>query len=75
MAAGRWIAGPGFEYEDIFIGFTGKFPYPPTEYETPTPFTSFIYLNLTTLLFFIIGWYFDHIVPSVMPNTFSYALY
>ncbi|EAR96275.2 transporter family ABC domain protein (macronuclear) [Tetrahymena thermophila SB210] len=64
IAAGRWVQGPGFNYEDIFENFSGKFPYPPKEYHTPSCITSFVYLNITAILFFILGWYCDHVVSS-----------
>lgn len=34
------------------------------KFETPSTFESWIFLNLTAMMFFILTWYFDHIFES-----------
>lgn len=66
LEEGRWVDGPGFHYSDILSSMTGKIPtLPPVAYATPAVIDSFIYLNITSIVFFMLGWYCDHVVSSV----------
>ena len=64
MLEAKWISGNEFTTKDLFEVTKGKVIFPAEPYEIPSPFQSYLYMLLTSLVYIILIWYFDHVISS-----------
>lgn len=63
-----------FEWNDLFINPTGKF-HTGDSYEIPCPMDIMIQLVRNMLIYWIMTWYFDHIMPNNRGRTHEYLFF
>lgn len=60
----KWIEGGYYKYEDLFTTTSGDTSIMKGHYEIPSTIGSYFNLLLTSILYVIMIWYFDHVIES-----------
>lgn len=68
-----WRKGDGFFFGDLWPDFKGKVLQ--DNYDIPAPYINILYFFLNCAIFWILKWYFDHILDENQGKKFSYFFF